>query len=68
MAVTIYDVAEHAGCSPRTVSNVVNDLPIVVEATRIRVQRSIDALGYRPNLTARKFAARPHGDDRARTP
>lgn len=55
MAVTIYDVAEHAGCSPRTVSNVVNDLPIVAEATRIRVQRSIDALSYRPNLTARNL-------------
>ncbi|MCU1490956.1 MAG: LacI family transcriptional regulator [Acidimicrobiaceae bacterium] len=55
MAVTIYDVARHAGVSPRTVSNVVNDYPFVATETRRRVQASIDELGYRPNLMARNL-------------
>lgn len=55
MAITIYDVAKHAGVSPRTVSNVVNDYPFVAQATRARVQQSIIALEYRPNLTARNL-------------
>jgi LacI family transcriptional regulator, repressor for deo operon, udp, cdd, tsx, nupC, and nupG len=55
VAVTIYDVARHAGVSPRTVSNVINDYPFVADGTRQRVQRSIEILGYRPNLTARNL-------------
>ncbi len=55
MAVTIYDVARHAGVSPRTVSNVVNDYVFVSAATRERVKRSIEILGYQPNLTARNL-------------
>jgi DNA-binding LacI/PurR family transcriptional regulator len=55
VAVTIYDVARHAGVSPRTVSNVINDYPFVAVHTRQRVQESIDLLGYRPNLTARNL-------------
>lgn len=51
--VTLRDVAAHAGVSPRTVSNVVNDFVHVSPATRARVQASVDALGYRPNLLAR---------------
>ncbi|MFI1538189.1 LacI family DNA-binding transcriptional regulator [Streptomyces anandii] len=53
MRVSLKDVALHAGVSVKTVSNVVNDFPHVTEAMRARVQRSIDELGYRPNLTAR---------------
>lgn len=55
MAVTIYDVARHAGVSPRTVSNVVNDYPFVSSETRQKVRDSIEALGYRVNLTARNL-------------
>jgi LacI family transcriptional regulator, repressor for deo operon, udp, cdd, tsx, nupC, and nupG len=55
MAATIYDVAKHAGVSPRTVSNVVNEYPFVSPSTRERVQGSLEALGYRPNLTARNL-------------
>jgi DNA-binding LacI/PurR family transcriptional regulator len=51
--VTLRDVAAHAGVSPRTVSNVVNDFAHVAPATRARVQASIETLGYRPNLMAR---------------
>ncbi|MFE1755490.1 LacI family DNA-binding transcriptional regulator [Streptomyces anandii] len=53
MRVSLKDVALHAGVSVKTVSNVVNDFPHVTEAMRARVQRAIDELGYRPNLTAR---------------
>jgi LacI family transcriptional regulator, repressor for deo operon, udp, cdd, tsx, nupC, and nupG len=55
MAVTIYDVARHAGVSPRTVSNVVNNYPFVSQTTRQLVEQSIGVLGYRPNLTARNL-------------
>ncbi|MFH8221097.1 LacI family DNA-binding transcriptional regulator [Streptomyces sp. NPDC018057] len=53
MRVSLKDVASHAGVSIKTVSNVVNDHPHVSPAMRARVQKSIDELGYRPNLTAR---------------
>ncbi len=53
MATTIYDVARHAGASPRTVSNVVNGFAHVSPQMRARVTRSIEELGYRPNLIAR---------------
>jgi DNA-binding LacI/PurR family transcriptional regulator len=53
MKVSLRDFAQRAGVSVKTVSNVVNDFPHVTPATRARVQRAIDELGYRPNLTAR---------------
>ncbi len=49
------DVAEAAGVSIRTVSNVVNDFPQVKPAVRARVQAAIDELGYRPNMAARQL-------------
>ncbi|PFG41495.1 LacI family transcriptional regulator [Isoptericola jiangsuensis] len=54
--VRLVDVAEHAGVSMKTVSNVVNGYAHVQPATRARVQAAIDELGYRPNLTARRLA------------
>ncbi|MFY0406538.1 LacI family DNA-binding transcriptional regulator [Solicola sp. PLA-1-18] len=53
MSVNLRTVAEHAGVSVRTVSNVVNGYTHVSAAMRERVQRSIDELGYRPNVAAR---------------
>jgi DNA-binding LacI/PurR family transcriptional regulator len=53
MTPTLRDVAELAGVSFKTVSNVIHDHPHVTEATRARVLAAIDKLGYRPNLTAR---------------
>ncbi|MHA4816025.1 LacI family DNA-binding transcriptional regulator [Streptomyces aculeolatus] len=53
MRVSLKDVAERAGVSVKTVSNVVNNYPHVTPAMRARVQQAIDELGYRPNLTAR---------------
>jgi DNA-binding LacI/PurR family transcriptional regulator len=53
--VRLVDVAEVAGVSTKTVSNVVHDYPHVAPELRRRVQAAIDKLGYRPNLTARRL-------------
>ena len=53
---TLRDVAELAGVSPRTVSNVVNGYAKVTDATRAKVERAIAELGYRPNVLARNLA------------
>ncbi|WP_418277720.1 LacI family DNA-binding transcriptional regulator [Isoptericola jiangsuensis] len=58
MAVTMHDVAQRAGVSIKTVSNVVNGYPHIRPATRDRVQAAIDALGYRLNTTARNLRTR----------
>jgi LacI family transcriptional regulator len=55
---TLHDIAAHAGVSIRTVSRVVNERPGPSSNTRANVQRSIDALGYRPNLLARGLVTR----------
>lgn len=51
-AVTVHDVARHAGVSPMTVSRVVNGTK-VREPLRIKVREAIDALNYVPNVAAR---------------
>lgn len=48
--VRLQDVAELAGVSMKTVSNVVHEYPHVSDRMRERVQKAIDELGYRPNL------------------
>lgn len=52
---TLKDVAQAAGVSVKTVSNVVNGYVHVSTETRTRVQRAIDELNYRPNMTARRL-------------
>lgn len=49
------DVAERAGVSVKTVSNVVNGYQHVRADTRARVEEAIAALNYRPNLSARNL-------------
>jgi DNA-binding LacI/PurR family transcriptional regulator len=49
------DVAERAGVSVKTVSNVVNGYLHVRPDTRARVEEAIAALNYRPNLSARSL-------------
>src|SRR3954468_22802477 len=53
---TIRDVARRAGVSAATVSRVLNDSPLVVEPTRLRVKAAVDELGYRLNATARTLS------------
>lgn len=55
MAVTLKDVAAHAGVSPKTVSNVVHGYTFVSTDVRRRVQQSLEELGYVPNLGARNL-------------
>jgi LacI family transcriptional regulator len=52
------DVARLAGVSHQTVSRVLNNHPSVSEATRQRVMRAVEQLGYRPNALARALASR----------
>lgn len=56
MGVRLQDVAELAGVSMKTVSNVVRDYAHVSASTRERVQKAIDELGYRPNMMGRRLA------------
>lgn len=58
---TMFDVARHAGVSHQTVSRVLNDLPGVAAATRVRVREAIAELSYTPSPTARAMARRRSG-------
>lgn len=51
--VTLKDVAKKAGVAVITVSRVVNQDKNVKPATRLKVQKVIDELGYQPNNAAR---------------
>jgi len=53
--VTIKDVARRAGVSVGTVSNALSGKRPVSEATRQRVLRAVNELGYRPNEVARSL-------------
>ena len=57
MAVTIQDVARHAGVSPSTVSYVLNGNRSISQKTIERVRRSIDELGYHRHAGARSVRA-----------
>ncbi|UZJ43630.1 LacI family DNA-binding transcriptional regulator [Marinimicrobium sp. C6131] len=50
---TIKDIANAAGVSLATVSRVINDGPKVGKATRERIKKIMDEMGYRPNANAR---------------
>ncbi len=52
---TIRDVAHHAQVSVGTVSNVLNDSPLVREETRQRVLAAITMLNYHPKAAARSL-------------
>jgi DNA-binding LacI/PurR family transcriptional regulator len=54
---SLKDVARLAGVSPKTVSNVIHGYEHISEETRGRVQRALEELNYRPNLSARHLRA-----------
>lgn len=54
---TIDDVARDAGCSTSTVSYVLSGKRPISAATRLRVERSIRDLGFRPHAGARALAS-----------
>lgn len=55
MGARLKDVADRAGVSFKTVSNVINNHPNVTEKTRAKVLKAIEELRYRPNMTARSL-------------
>ncbi len=55
---TIFDVADLAGVSAKTVSRVVNSEPYVRAVTKEKVDRAIATLDYSPNQAARNLASR----------
>ena len=55
---TINDVARLAGVSKKTVSRVINQSPLLNEATRAKVEQVIAEIGYAPDPQARALALR----------
>ncbi len=55
MTARMREVAQRAGVSLKTVSNVINHYPHVTPATRAKVETAIAELDYRPNLGARSL-------------
>ncbi|WP_035780126.1 LacI family DNA-binding transcriptional regulator, partial [Arthrobacter sp. H14] len=55
MRPTVKDVAQRAGVSPKTVSNVVTGIITVSPGTRARVEKALQELNYVPNHSARSL-------------
>ncbi len=53
MNATIKDICEATGFSTATVSRVLNDSPLVTEATKKRVRAALEKFGYQPHYAAR---------------
>lgn len=54
--IRIEEVARLAGVSPTTVSRVINKLPSVKEANRLKVEEAIRQLNFKPNVFAQRLA------------
>jgi len=68
MAVSMRQIAEAAGCSVCTVSKALRSDPKISEATRVRVRRVADQLGYRPvpalsRVIGRRASDRNRGEE-----
>jgi LacI family transcriptional regulator len=61
-AITLQDIAIHAGVSKSTVSFVMQGSPLVAEATRKKVQESAQRLGYVYNRAAASLRSRQTGN------
>ncbi len=53
--ISIKDIAKSSGVAISTVSNVINNKDLVTEKTRKKVLKTIDKLGYKPNLLAQSL-------------
>jgi LacI family transcriptional regulator len=58
---TIYDVAQLAGVSPKTVSRVLNRDAAVRDNTRVAVEKAMAELGYIPSSAARSMRSNRSG-------
>ncbi|WP_040438993.1 LacI family DNA-binding transcriptional regulator [Roseibium aggregatum] len=54
-SVTIDDVARHVGVAKGTVSRVLNNYTDISDATRKRILKAVQDLGYQPSATARNL-------------
>lgn len=60
--VTLNDVAKKTGVSPSTVSRVISNSPRISKATKEKVLKCMDELGYYPNVIARSLAKNKTGN------
>lgn len=60
--ITVSDVARRAGVSTSTVSRVISDNPRISQATKDRVLKIMDEMGYYPNVIARSLAKKQTGN------
>ncbi|KAF1295554.1 LacI family transcriptional regulator [Enterococcus sp. JM4C] len=58
MTITVKDVAKRAGVATSTVSRVINDHSSISDATKKKVRKVMDELGYVPNIAARNLGKR----------
>lgn len=61
MTVTVKDVAKRAGVATSTVSRVINDHASISDATKEKVFRVMEEMGYVPNIAARNLGKRSSG-------
>jgi DNA-binding LacI/PurR family transcriptional regulator len=61
MAITLHDICRETGLSTATVSRVLNNSPLVKEATRKKVQAVMSELNYLPLPSARALAGKRTG-------
>ncbi|MBX5195506.1 MULTISPECIES: LacI family DNA-binding transcriptional regulator [unclassified Rhizobium] len=66
--VTLSDVAKKVGVSPITISRALRNPEIVSEDLREVILRTVDEMGYIPNLAARALAGRHNGSVGVITP
>jgi DNA-binding LacI/PurR family transcriptional regulator len=59
--VSIYDIAKRANVSPSTVSRALSNRGRISPATRRRIERLAEEMGYRPNPVARSLAGEGSG-------
>jgi LacI family transcriptional regulator len=52
---TIHDIARYLNISASTVSRALNDNPLISEATRKKIKKVAEEMGYRPNTLAASF-------------
>lgn len=53
--VTIHDIAKKLNIAASTVSRALKDNPLISEATREKIKKAADEMGYRPNVMAANF-------------
>ncbi|WP_340114811.1 LacI family DNA-binding transcriptional regulator [Maribellus mangrovi] len=55
---TIHDIAKALNISASTVSRALKDNPLISEATRYKIKKAAQEMGYRPNILAANFRTR----------